>query len=65
MTEAIDCLSYPSRTQQKLRFSRSLQMQFRGGEKKSLEADDIHLLGMKDGEIADTSHQRHPAAMLK
>ena len=40
-------------------------MQFRGGGKKSLQADDIHLLGMKDGEIADTSHQRHPAAMLK
>lgn len=40
-------------------------MQFCGGEKKSLGADDIHLLGMKDGEISGTRHQRHPAAMLK
>lgn len=34
-------------------------------EKNSLEGDDMHLLRMKDGEMAGTSHQRHPAAVLK
>lgn len=39
-------------------------MQFHGGEKKCPEAVCIHLLQMKDGEIAGMSLERHLAAML-